>query len=35
MTTYVLVIGAGVYLMAAALFYLFLLVTAKPESQRA
>jgi hypothetical protein len=34
MMTYILVIGAGLYLAAAALFYVFLLATAKPESQR-
>jgi hypothetical protein len=34
MTTYILVIGAGLYLGVAAVFYLFLLATAKPESQR-
>jgi hypothetical protein len=34
MTTYILVIGVGLYLAVAALFYLFLLATAKPESQR-
>jgi hypothetical protein len=31
--TYALLVGVGAYLLAAVLFYLFLLVTAKPESQ--
>lgn len=30
---YNLLVGFGIYVLAAALFYLFLLITAKPESQ--
>jgi hypothetical protein len=35
MATYTLAVGAGIYLAVAALFYGFLLFTAKPETNKA